>query len=459
MSPSDAETIGLTGAYDVRPKSTEDMRPIERHLLCCLLHEPNREIDRANAIITPDSFRWHCHKVTFEAMLAIREKGDPITVATVYESLVSRGQRHAFGEDASGWLYDTFHLEPNGAYASTYARDVARADRLFRLKLVGEELATTASNYAMPPEELGEQAERQIAEITRSSAVTAKVTQMKPLMESTIRGIDEKAANKTSRGLSTGYPSLDDQLGGLRPGQQIIIGARPGGGKTAIGLNIASNVIAAGHAVLFVSAEMPAEQIAERLLSSRSNISMSRLATGRLQDGDAERINEVVYAKGLIREPLMVDDGSDQTAARIRAVARWAVRNKDAKLAVVDYLQLLSPENPKDNRVQQVGTLSRRIKQIARDLGIPIIVLCQLNREVEGREGGKPRLSDLRESGEIEAHADVVLLLHTKPNQEEEAEVWDSDIIIAKQRNGPVGSCRMQYRRPLVRFEERAVGC
>lgn len=451
-------TIGLTGAYHERPQTTDDLKPVERHLLACLLQSPELEIDRVNAILTPDSFRWHHHKVTYEAMLAVREKGRPVTMATVYESLLASGQRHAFGEDAARWVADTMDLEPTGAYAALYASDIAKADRLRRLRIVGEEMAVNAANYAMPPEEVGDNAERQISEINRSSATAARVTSMKPLMESTIRGIDEKATNTASRGLSTGYPSLDESLGGMRPGQQIIVGARPGAGKTAIGLNIASNVIASGNAVLFVSAEMPAEQIAERLLSSRSNISMSRIATGRLIQGDAERITEVVYNQGLIREPLMVDDGSEQTVARIRAVMRWAVRTKDAKLAVIDYLQLLAPENPKDNRVQQVGTLARRLKQLARDCEIPVIVLCQLNREVEGREGGKPRLADLRESGEIEAHADIVLLLHTQPGQAEEAEVWNSDIIVAKHRNGAIGTCRMQYRRPLVRFEERSHG-
>lgn len=456
MHDDDGSTIGLTGAYHQNPKTIDELKPVERHLLSCLMHEPELELDRVGAILQSETFRWAHHKIAYDAMTSIRSDGKPVTLVTMVESLIARGQKNAFGGDLYQWLAETHGLEPNGAYARRYATDLAKFYRLDRLRMVGEELVSTAMSYSMPPEELGEEVERQIAEVTRTSTASAKVVTMKPLLESTLRGIDEKATNSNVRGLSTGYRDLDESLGGLRAGQQIIIGARPGGGKTAIGLNIASNAIAAGHPVLFISAEMPAEQIAERLLSSRSGVSMSRIATGRIREEEAAKINDTIYHLGLIKEPLMVDDASDQTSARIRAVVKWAVRTKGVKLAVIDYLQLITPENPKENRVQQVGTIARRLKQLARDCSIPIIVLCQLNREVDSREGGRPRLSDLRESGEIEAHADIVLLLHTPPNQPEEHEVWDSDIIVAKHRNGATGTCRMQYRRPLVRFEERS---
>ena len=209
----------------------------------------------------------------------------------------------------------------------------------------------------------------------------------------------------------------------------------------------------AAKRVLFFSMEMPAQQIAERLISMGSGVPLTKITRGSITATDAERI--IAVARGDTGSGhVFVDDTPDQPAARIMALTRRAVRRWGADLVVVDYLQLMRPENPDENRTQQVGLMARRIKQLARECGVPVVCLCQLNRQVENRPGAsKPRLADLRESGEIEAHADAVLLLSPQPNQDEQNEVWLIDATVAKNRHGPVGEVTLAYRRPCVRFE------
>ncbi len=243
----------------------------------------------------------------------------------------------------------------------------------------------------------------------------------------------------------------------------IVVGARPGGCKTALGLNIALNIAATaasgGVPALFLSLEMPAVEIAGRVLAMGSGVPMHRFNRGVRLGGDELNALVAVNAPGGIgTAPLFIDDRADVTAAGVAGTLRRAVHRRGVGLAVVDYLQLLQPENPKDNRVQQVGTAARRLKHVARQTGVPIICLCQLNRQVEDRAGGKPRLSDLRESGEIEQHADAVVLLHTPPGQPDSNAVWTIDAVVAKNRNGPVSDVPLAYKRPLMRFENSAHG-
>jgi replicative DNA helicase len=286
------------------------------------------------------------------------------------------------------------------------------------------------------------------------------VTDSHRLMREAGERVDRRQESGGSLGgLSCGYPDLDTVLGGLRPGQLVVVGARPGGGKTALGLSVAARVAMAGEPVMVFSLEMPADQIGDRLLAMGSGVSVARLTRGdRLSDGEVIRVATATGPSWVGGASLHVDDAPDMPAARVAAKTRRAVRRHGVALVVVDYLQLLRPENPRDNRVQQVGLAARRMKQVARECGVPLVLLCQLNRQVEQRGNDKPRLSDLRESGEIEQHADMVILLHTRPDQPQDAAVWEIDAVVAKNRNGPVGDVPLLYRRATTFFENADAG-
>jgi replicative DNA helicase len=264
--------------------------------------------------------------------------------------------------------------------------------------------------------------------------------------------IDERAERGGALdGLSTGLAGLDGFLAGLKPGQMIVVGARPGVGKTALGLRIGLANSAAGVPVLFISAEMPTGEIAARALAQRSGVGLRAIQSGRFGEGEAGRVAEA--GRELEAEPFFIDDTSGVSAARVASELRRAVRRRRVGLCVVDFLQLLVPDNPRENRVLQVGGMARSIKLAARACGVPIVTLCQLNRESEGRDGGRPRLADLRDSGEIEQNADAVILLHVPPGQSADEPVWRVDAIVAKNRNGPVGETTLDYARPIVRFD------
>lgn len=227
-------------------------------------------------------------------------------------------------------------------------------------------------------------------------------------------------------------------------------------GKTALALNVATNVAVGGQAVLFFSLEMPCSQIGTRLVSMHTGVAMHTLSRPRMMTArDVEMVARQSSPAGLSGCPIYVEDTPDQPAARVAAVCRREVRRSGVALAVIDYLQLMRPENPRENRTQQVGALALRVKNMARDAGIPVILLSQLNRELE-HAGRKPRLADLRESGDIEAHADRVLLLHRDNDLPKGDPVWPIEVVVAKNRNGPVGDVTLSYCRAVMRFADHA---
>jgi replicative DNA helicase len=270
------------------------------------------------------------------------------------------------------------------------------------------------------------------------------------LTREALERIDRRASGEGLTGYKTGFADLDALLFGLQPGQLVVLGARPGVGKTALALSVALNLTRAGVPVLFFSLEMPTAEIMDRAISSRSGVPLSDIRRGRINDDQSGRI--LSAGEQLKRERFWIDDRSDLTASRLAAVTRRNVRRNGVRVVVVDYLQLMTPENARENRTQQVGLCARRAKMIARECGVPVLMLAQLNRELENREGGRPRLADLRDSGEIEQHADVAIFLH--PHKGSEAEpVWQTDVIVAKNRNGPIGETTLGFRRPNTRFE------
>ena len=252
-------------------------------------------------------------------------------------------------------------------------------------------------------------------------------------------------------GLKTGFLDLDAKLGGLRPSALVLLAARPSVGKTALAAAVALQVVLDDRPALFASLEQTRTELMERMLCGRAKVDSHMLRKGMLDDDAITRLHQ---AGDEIRiAPLVIDDASRQTVLRIRAKARRLKRRKGLAAVVVDYLQLIEPSDRRAERYEQVGDISRQLKAMAKELAVPVVAACQLNRSPEGRADKEPRLSDLRESGSLEMDADVVILMS---RSEQERNVIE--LIVAKNRNGPTGKVKLHYRPQWTRFENYAAG-
>jgi replicative DNA helicase len=431
---------------------------IERGLLSCIMQDDGDAIDDAAELVVPADFGHHIHGVVFGVCLELRASNSPVTLATVFERLSATGAAKDLGSPE--WLSDTWSLEPTAMHTRHYASQIRESSdrRKFRhaaasiQSIAGQPMRSAADAVAESEQILFGLGDSQKSE----QAVSAG-----ELVRDGLERIDRRIGGDEPNGILTGFRDLDDFLGGLKPGNQIVIGARPSCGKTALAAAIAVNVVNAGIPVHFFSMEMSREEITERIISMRSSIPLKVIQRGQNPDGrkiTGEQVERIQTAAESFRQcPFYLDDNCGLTAARLASSVRRAVRRRGVKLVVIDYLQLMSPENERDPRHLQVGTLARRVKQMARLCNVPVILLAQLNRENEKRSGGKPRLSDLRESGEIEAHADVVVLLNPQAERPVDNDQFRLiDVIIAKHRNGPTAEVTLGYRGPVVRFESVA---
>ncbi len=431
-------------------------REAERAVLGGILRDPEVLSD-VLAVLQPNAMYHDHHRRILAAITDLAGRGEPIDLVLLYDSLRKSKQLEDVGGQA--YLVELWEAVPTGANATYHAQLVRDAALLRSLIHSANELLRDAHSPTMAADELLAQAERKLFALNADAGAGAEPRRVGDVARESLAAIDDRISSGESlAGLSTGYPDLDRVTGGLRGGELIVLGARPSLGKTALSLNITERAAEAGNPVLFFSLEMPARDITDRLLSMRSGVPMSKMSRARdLRPDDIDALSAAGGAGGLGGLPLHIEDAPDATAARVAAVARRACRRSGVRLIVVDYLGLLRPENPKDNKTLQIGTLALRMKQMARSLDVPVILLSQLNRELE-HANRRPRLADLRESGDIEAHADRVFLLHREQNLPTDDPVWPVDLIIAKNRNGPTGDVRLMYRRPVLRFENAAIG-
>ncbi|MDE2147213.1 MAG: replicative DNA helicase [Burkholderiales bacterium] len=452
-APQDDEVARLR----VPPHSVE----AEQSVLGGLLLD-NLAWDRAGDLLTDSDFYRHEHRLIYAAIGALVGQSKPADVITVFEQLQSLGK----AADCGGLAYLNALAQsvPSAANLRRYAEIVRERSILRKLIAASDDIATSAFNPAgRQVSTVLDEAESKIFKIGEEGSRQKQGFQgIDKLVVSLIDRVQELHDNGAEEvtGVRTGFYDLDRMTAGLQKGDLLVLAARPSMGKTAFALNIAEHVaVQEGLPVLVFSMEMGASQLALRLVGSLGRINQQNLRTGRLDSGEWERLTDAVERLGQVQ--LHIDETAALTSAELRARARRMARQFGTLgLIVIDYLQLMSGSSGSDeNRATELGEISRGLKALAKELQCPVLALSQLNRSVESRNDKRPMMSDLRESGAIEQDADVIMFIYRDDYYNKDSkEPGVSEIVIAKQRNGPVGTVKLTFLKPLTRFDNLAPG-
>jgi replicative DNA helicase len=436
------------------PQSAE----AERSVLGSMLRD-NTVIDDINTRLDlrTDQFYADAHQKIFAAIRAIYEKPAPVDLITLAEELKQRGQIEDVG--GYGYLGELWDAAPTAANAVYYAQIVRDRAVVRTLIHAGTEILRDAYEQAQSADDLLQDAERKIMEIAELG-ITGQTITLEDAVNEAYGLIDKRYAGDSAAysGISTGYRDLDEITAGLHNSELVIIAARPSVGKTAFALNLLRNIVNGrpSRPAFFVSLEQSRIELAERLLCCQARVDSHRLRKGNLSGEDMEKLIE---AGGTLRNAkLFIDDTAAQGMIRIAANSRRLKRRQGIELVVIDYLQLIEPDNRRDPRQEQVAQISRRLKFLAKELNIPVIALAQVNRSSEDRQDHRPRLADLRESGSIEQDADTVLLLHRPDRYEPGQHEGIIEVIVGKQRNGPTGEVTLAYLKQFMRYEDFQLG-
>ncbi len=428
-------------------------REAEQSLLGGLMLE-QRAWDQVADVVTGDDFYRADHRVIFNAIGILAERDQARDAVTVSEQLERTGDLDAAGGLA--YIAQLVHDTPSAANIRAYAGIVRERAMLRQLIEIGGDIAASAySDDGLTARELVDQAEQRVFEIAdRGSRRGAGFVSLKEILPATIDRLDVLSHTEGDiTGVPTGFSEMDRMTAGMQRGELIIVAGRPSMGKTTLAVNIAENAaIGQGVATAIFSMEMSAEQLSFRMIGSIGRVNQSHLRTGNLSDEDWSRIDSAVSM--MSNAPIFIDDAPALTPTEVRARARRLKREHDLGLIVVDYLQLMQVAGSTENRATEISEISRGLKALAKELHVPIIALSQLNRSVEQRTDKKPVMSDLRESGAIEQDADLIVFIYRE-------EVYDpetprrgvADIIIGKQRNGPVGEFHLTFLGEYTKFE------
>jgi len=387
------------------------------------------------------------HRLIFEALVDLYDKGSQIDMVILRDELLRRGILEKIG--GNEYILELVQSVPSAANAEYYARIVRDKSILRDMIACAGEIVDLAYSARQEVGELLDEVERKFFSVTEQR-VTAEATTLASLLEETFQQIQDREGHYLT-GEPTGFVELDDYLSGLQPGEFIIVAARPSMGKTALGLNIAEHLaVNEGRPVAFFSMEMGRQQVAQRILCCRGRVDAHKLRRGMLNEREIKMLQAV--CDELRDAPLFIDDTPGMTVLELRAKARRLWLQHDICALFVDYLQLMHCPGA-ESRQQEIATISRGLKALGRELNIPIVALAQLNRSPEGREGHRPRMSDLRESGALEQDADVVLLLHRPSYYDPNSAPGVAEVIIAKQRNGPTGTIKLHFDQQTTRFD------
>jgi replicative DNA helicase len=410
--------------------------------------------DDVALIVRPEDFSDDSHQLLYRHLLELHDTGKRIDVTIVHERLRTKGDLDRIGGAAA--LAEIVEAVPHAAHASHYAQIVRDKAMLRSLIDAGTDILRDAYDSPDEPRELLARAESTIFAILEHRS-SAEAKPIQTVLEEVMVRMDARMKHEHALGgVETGFTDLDALCGGLHNSELIILAARPSMGKTALAMNIAEHIaIGIKQPVLFVSLEMACLELADRLLCSAAQVNGHRLRNGTISQEDRRRL--VQKSTEISSAPLFIDDTPGRTLTEIAAVARRLKRKSGLSLIVIDYLQLIEPDNPRDPRQEQVAKIARRLKTMSRELDIPVLCLAQLNRQAEVSRDNRPRLNHLRESGAIEQDADVVMFVHREEyyqtNDEDRERVrGQAEIIIAKQRNGPIGDVKLLWQHDYTRF-------
>jgi len=450
-------------AHESRPQAItrlmESLPPhaleAEASLLGSILIDPTVLNDVQLILHGADDFFKKANGLIFEAMVGLYNQCSTVDLVQLQQLVTDRKILEAIG--GIEYLVDVARSVPSAASATHYARLVKEKSVVRQLIAAAGEILQDA--YANPDDPRGilDDAERRIFRIAQQSEQRHAET-LDQLLNDAIRQLEENEGRFIT-GISTGFPTLDEITSGFQKGEMIVIAGRPSMGKTALALNIAENMVLRDVPVAIFSLEMSRQQLTQRLLSARSAVSGHKIRRNMLNNRDMEAILQA--ANDLMQRPLYIDDTPGLSIMQLRAKARRLKQSHDIGAIFVDYLQLMTSGHRAESRQQEVSEISRGIKALARELNVPVICLSQLNRAAEQREGHRPRMSDLRESGSIEQDADVITMLHRESYYHINDQAWMeaneekhslAELVIAKQRNGPIGNVKLSWDSTCTRF-------
>jgi replicative DNA helicase len=414
----------------------------------------NNAWDKIGDLVQGDDFYRRDHRLIFQAIAKLADHNDPFDVVTLSETLDKQGEL----DNAGGLAYlgTLAKNTPSAANIVAYAKIVRERSVLRQLISVGNDISGSAyQTEGRTTEELLDHAEQQVFKIAEQGARGKQgFVAIKDVLSKTVDRIDELFQNDNPiTGVSTGWADLDELTSGLQRSDLIIVAGRPSMGKTTFAMNIAEHaVIKSEMPTAVFSMEMPAEQLAMRMLSSLGRIDQHKLRTGKLEDEDWPRMASAV---GMLADaPLFIDDTPALSPNDLRARARRLKREHGLGLIVIDYLQLMQVPGSSENRTNEISEISRSLKALAKELDVPVVALSQLNRGLEQRPDKRPVMSDLRESGAIEQDADVIIFIYRdEVYNEDSPDKGTAEILIRKQRNGPIGMCRLTFLGQFTRFE------
>ena len=437
----------------------QQAREAEKAVLGGLMLETER-FDSVILKISDKDFHGKDHQLIFESMGELINENKPLDPLTVSEKLDSKNLLNKIG--GKDYLISLATETPTAANLEAYAEIIRQRSVARQLMKANSEIAELINNpQGMDGFSLLDEAERKIFSLNdEANRSQSSIQSMKELIPKSIDRLHQLAESGSQLlGSSTGFKAIDNKLQGLQDGDLIVVAGRPSMGKTAFAMNIAENVLVENDentgAVLVFSLEMPAESLTTRLLSGMSRLDQQDVRSGKL---DNKQVTQVVEQSKRLRElPLYIDDSSLLSPMELRARARRINRQEPngLSLIVVDYLQLMQVPGTLENRVNQISEISRSLKSLAKELNVPVIALSQLNRAVEQRTDKRPMMADLRDSGAIEQDADVILFIYRDEVYNEDTDQGTkAEIIIGKQRNGPIGKTYLTFLKQYARFED-----
>ncbi|MFT6288325.1 MAG: replicative DNA helicase [Halieaceae bacterium] len=458
--PDNVSELPYPGDGDVaRIKMQPHSIEAEQSVLGGLLLSADGWDSVAEAVTAKDFYRAD-HRLIFRQIARLAEESEPVDVITVADKLQANGELEAAG--GLPYLAELAQNTPSASNIRAYGQVVRERASLRELIAAAQEIADSGFNpEGRTSHDLIDEAERRIMQITEQGPKAGGPQEVNPLLKAALARIEDLFnSGGDITGLSTGFADLDGMTSGLQPSDLVIVAGRPSMGKTSFAMNLVENaVMAQKKPILVFSMEMPAEQLVMRMLSSIGRINQSRIRNGKLEQEDWPKLSAAVSK--LKDVPLYIDDTAALSPTELRSRARRIARENNGELGMimVDYMQLMQITGSSEGRTAEISEISRNLKAIAKEFTCPVVALSQLNRSLEQRPNKRPINSDLRESGAIEQDADVIMFIYRdEVYNEDSPDKGTAEIIIGKQRNGPIGTTRLAFQGEFTRFENLARG-